>query len=88
DVENFDRDDDGSGSIVNLRPTGKISLGRGDVDHRGGPTELHRVRNSSDETAYTLQLYAEPIHAYTVVDAHSRQCRLVTATCDLELLEI
>lgn len=88
EVENFDRDDNLSGSIVDLRPAGKMSLGLGDVDHRGGPAELHRVRNASEEMAYTLQLYSEPIQTYTVVDAHSRHCRIVTATCDLELLEI
>jgi predicted metal-dependent enzyme (double-stranded beta helix superfamily) len=88
EIENFDRDDDGSSGLVALRPTGSRSLGLGDVDHRGGPTELHRVRNATDEMAYSLQLYCEPIQSYTVVDAHSRQSRLVTATCDLELLGI
>lgn len=88
EVENFDRDDDGGDSLVSLRETGHIELALGDVDHRGGPRELHRVRNASDQTAYSLQLYREPIHTYTVVDAHSRQSRIVTATCDLELLGI
>lgn len=86
EVENFERDDDGSGPVVALRDTGRISLGLGDVDHRGGPAELHRVHNATQEMAYSLQLYAEPIDTYTVVDAHSRQRRTVTATCDLELL--
>lgn len=86
EVENFDRDDDGSSPIVTLRETGRIALGLDDIDHRGGPKELHRVRNATDRMAYSLQLYREPIHTYTVVDAHSRQSRLVTATCDLELL--
>jgi cysteine dioxygenase len=85
EVENYERDDDGSSDIVALRPTGMLALGLGDVDHRGGPSELHRVRNATEKMAYTLQLYAEPIQSYTVVDAHSNQCRLVTATCDLEL---
>jgi len=88
EVENFNRDDDGSGTVVELRPAEKISLALGDVDHRGGPRELHRVRNATEDMAYTLQLYSEPIHSYTVVDAHSRQSRIVTATCDLELLEL
>lgn len=88
EVENFDRDDDGGRAVVELHPAEKISLGLGDVDHRGGPTELHRVRNATEDMAYTLQLYAEPIHTYTVVDAHSRQSRIVTAACDLELLEL
>lgn len=88
EVENFNRDDDGSSAVVELRPAEKISLGLGDVDHRGGPKELHRVRNATEAMAYTLQLYSEPIHSYTVVDVHSRQSRIVTATCDLELLEL
>jgi predicted metal-dependent enzyme (double-stranded beta helix superfamily) len=88
EVENFDRDEDGSSAVVDLRPAGKMSLGLGDVDHRGGPCELHRVRNATAATAYTLQLYSEPIHTYTVVDARSRQSRIVTASCDLELLEL
>lgn len=87
DVENFERDDDCSGSIVTLRPTGRLALGRGDVDHRGGPSELHRVCNTTQEMAYSLQLYSEPIQTYTVVDARSGHGRVVTATCDLEILE-
>jgi predicted metal-dependent enzyme (double-stranded beta helix superfamily) len=86
DVENFERDDEGSGSIVVLRNTGKVALGLGDVDHRGGPAELHRVRNTTEVMAYSLQLYSAPIETYTVVDARSAQGRIVTATCDLELL--
>ena len=86
DVENFERDDDLSGSIVVLRNTGKVALGSGDVDYRGGPSELHRVRNTTEHMAYSLQLYSEPIETYTIVDARSGQGRIVTATCDLELL--
>jgi hypothetical protein len=85
-VENFERDDDGSGSIAVLRNTGKLALGLGDVDHRGGPSELHRVRNTTDRMSYSLQLYSAPIETYTVVDPRSGQWRTVTATCDLELL--
>lgn len=86
DVENFERDDDGSGASVVLRSTGQLALGQGDVDHRAGPRELHRVRNTTELMAYSLQLYSEPIETYTVVDARSAQARIVTATCDLELL--
>ncbi len=86
DVENFERDDDGNGSIVLLRNTGRLELAQGDVDYRGGPNELHRVRNTTERMAYSLQLYSVPIETYTVVDARSAQGRIVTATCDLELL--
>jgi predicted metal-dependent enzyme (double-stranded beta helix superfamily) len=87
DVENFERESANGSLNVTLRPAGRITLGPGDVDHRGGPTELHRVRNASDEMAYSLQLYSEPIGRYTVVDARAGHSRIVTATCDLELLE-
>jgi cysteine dioxygenase len=86
EIENYERDDDGSNSIAALRSTGRNSLGLGDVDYRGGYNELHRVHNASEEMAYSLQLYSEPIETYTVVDAHSHQSRIVTATCDLELI--
>jgi predicted metal-dependent enzyme (double-stranded beta helix superfamily) len=85
-VENYERDDD-AGELVTLRPTGRIALGPGDIDYRGGNTELHRVHNVSNEMAYSLQLYSEPIERYAVVDAHSRQSRIVTASYDLELPE-
>jgi len=85
-VENYECDDDRSGPLAALRPTGNLALAAGQIDFRGGPTELHRVQNPTGEIAYSLQLYSEPIERYTVVDAHSRHRRIVTATCDLELL--
>lgn len=87
EVENFEREDDRSNGLATLGATGRLSLRAGDVDFRGGPTELHRVRNAGDAMAYSLQLYCEPIESYTVVDA-SNQSRIVTATCDLELLDL
>lgn len=83
-VENFQRDDPAASPVV-LRPTGENVLRAGELDYRNGPLELHRVRNPAESTAFSLQLYAEPIGTYTIVDPHSRTSRLVTATCDLDL---
>jgi predicted metal-dependent enzyme (double-stranded beta helix superfamily) len=82
DVENFERDLENENGIV-LRPTGTLSLKTDDLDCRNGPTELHRVVNSSSETAYTLQLYSAPITTYNVYEEHSNTSRVVTANCDL-----
>jgi predicted metal-dependent enzyme (double-stranded beta helix superfamily) len=87
EVENYERDAVDDSDVVTLRETGRIALRAGDVDFRGGHTELHRVHNTSSDMAYSLQLYNEPIEQYSVVDAHSRQSRIVTAMCDLELPE-
>jgi hypothetical protein len=83
EVQNFEIDDEPGSSPVILRGTETIVLRHGDVDHRLTPRELHRVRNAGAEPAYSLQLYAEPIISYTIVDAHSREARTVTATHDL-----
>jgi len=84
EVENFEVDDP-SGDPVSLRETGRFALAAGDLDFRGGPRELHRVWNPSDEPAFSLQLYAEPITAYTVIDAHTLRGRSAIAVCDLDL---
>ncbi len=85
EVHNFERQDDPGCSPVALRETGSTTLRCGDVDHRLTPRELHRVRNTSADPAYSLQLYAEPISEYVVVDAHTFQARVVNAATDLEL---
>ncbi|HTX59471.1 MAG TPA: hypothetical protein VMH02_07290, partial [Verrucomicrobiae bacterium] len=85
DVDNFERDDESDGSPAVFRKTGSIRIGNGDLDHRLGPRELHRVANSSESSAFSLQLYAGPIETYSVFEERSGVRRLVTATCDLEL---
>jgi len=84
DVHNFERQDDGSGDVA-MRDTGTFTLKAGDVDARYGPAELHRVVNSSTESAFSLQLYANPILSYNVFDEHARTSRSVAAVCDLRL---
>jgi predicted metal-dependent enzyme (double-stranded beta helix superfamily) len=83
-VENFDREDDGSGE-VSIRQSGTLHINAGELDFRGSPRELHRVVNSSSETAYSLQLYALPISTYNVFEEHTNVSRAVSATCDLLL---
>ena len=84
DVENFERDLEAAGThLVSMRPNGTLSLQADDIDSRNGPHELHRVVNSSSESAYSLQLYANPITTYNVFDEHTNTSRVVAATCDL-----
>jgi cysteine dioxygenase len=85
EIENFERDDDGSGPNFAIHPAGTLTLATDDVDHRYGPNELHRVVNSSSASAYSLQLYARPISSYHVFDEHTHTSRIVAATCDLQL---
>lgn len=89
DVQNYacDAEDVGTDGPPNIRQTEHLTLRKGDVDHRLGPAELHRVRNlDSSESAFSLQLYAAPLVRYTIVDDHSKQRRIATATFDLELV--
>ncbi|HTA40041.1 MAG TPA: cysteine dioxygenase family protein [Candidatus Acidoferrales bacterium] len=81
EVENFERDLEAAGD-VSMRPNGTLSLKADDLDSRNGPHELHRVVNSSAQSAYSLQLYATPITTYNVFDEHTNTSRVVTATCD------
>ncbi|MGA8535205.1 MAG: cysteine dioxygenase family protein [Candidatus Tumulicola sp.] len=87
DVANFacDPADVTSDSVVVVE-TGHFALGPGDVDHRLGPTELHRVRNpSATQNAFSLQLYAAPLATYSIVDARSQRRRVAGAICELDL---
>jgi predicted metal-dependent enzyme (double-stranded beta helix superfamily) len=85
DVWNYERDDAPTDAPVLLRAMGGMSLRSGDVDHRLMPRELHRVRNTTQEPAFSLQLYAEPIQTYAIVDERSCEARNVSASCDLVL---
>ena len=68
DVENFERLDDGTDAVADLRGFAPSRLTSGAIDRRSGPKELHRVSNPFEHPAYTLQLYAAPLGAYTVVN--------------------
>jgi predicted metal-dependent enzyme (double-stranded beta helix superfamily) len=80
EVENFERD--ASGIVT---PTDRATQPAGTIDHRLGPSELHRVRNNASVSAYTLQLYAAPLSTYAIFDEHKQTDRIVTAICDNEL---
>ncbi|MBV8374987.1 MAG: cysteine dioxygenase family protein [Candidatus Eremiobacteraeota bacterium] len=85
EVENYRRECEAATDPIGLRETGRIVLRPGDVDYRVGPHELHRVTNPATQSAFSLQLYAEPIARYTVVDAHTLASRVVDAVCDLDI---
>src|SRR5262249_25156892 len=85
EVENFEREGDPAETPVSLHGTGRITLSPGDLDHRLVPKERHRVSNPRGDAAFSLQLYADRITEYRIVDEHSRQSRLVSAVTDLEL---
>jgi predicted metal-dependent enzyme (double-stranded beta helix superfamily) len=85
DVENFLRDDDGWRNPAVFHPTHSARLRADDIDHRYGPLELHRVRNTAPQAAVSLQLYAAPLTVYSIVDASSGLTRRATAACDLVL---
>jgi predicted metal-dependent enzyme (double-stranded beta helix superfamily) len=86
DVQNFGCDPAAAASLASIPETERLELRRGDIDHRLGPNELHRVRNPSRaQSAFSLQLYAHPLTTYSVFDVHAGQRRIVTATCELDL---
>jgi predicted metal-dependent enzyme (double-stranded beta helix superfamily) len=86
DVQNFACDPVAAASPATIRETERLELRPGDIDHRLGPNELHRVRNPSRlQSAFSLQLYARPLSTYSVFDVHSGQRRIATATCELDL---
>lgn len=85
-VENFSCADPACQGPVELLEAERLLLRAGDLDHRLGPSELHRVTNPSDDAyAYSLQLYAAPLSTYSIVDARTKARRIVTASFDLEL---
>lgn len=85
-VENFSCADPSTDGPVELVEADRLVLRTGDLDHRLGPSELHRVTNPDDEAyAYSLQVYAAPLSTYSIVDARTKTRRIVTAACDLEL---
>ncbi len=82
DIENYDRLDDGFNPTANLQHTFDVHLKAGELDHRLNWRELHRVRNSTRESAFSLQLYAAPQEQYTVVDPETMHCGRALPTYD------
>jgi hypothetical protein len=87
DVQNYTcAAEDVGADVVRLCRTERLELRAGDVDHRLVPTELHHVYNPSrSHSAFTLQVYAQPLEAYGIVDARTQRRRDVVAVCDLDL---
>jgi predicted metal-dependent enzyme (double-stranded beta helix superfamily) len=81
EVENFARDV----TPRSVHASERLTLRQGDLDHRLGPTELHRVANPAAQSAFSLQLYAAPIATYSIFDPKTYQERIVPAICDLEI---
>ena len=81
DVDNFERTDDGS-DIASLRATGSNHVRRGDLDHRLGSRELHRVTNNEAAPAFSVQVYFGPISEYVVIDEHTGFVRKANAQYD------
>lgn len=72
DVENFERLDPGAvGSHAQLAFTESMRVSKGDVDHRLNRRELHRVSNTAERSAYSLQIYSPMLTEYHVFDAQT-----------------
>ncbi|MDQ2865873.1 MAG: cysteine dioxygenase family protein [Candidatus Eremiobacteraeota bacterium] len=74
DVESFDRLDDGSTSHAFIESRSRAVIKTGNLDHRMSWRELHRVKNLTDASAYSLQLYAGPQSEYAIVDGTTYEC--------------
>lgn len=81
DVDNYDRHDDG-GLQADLTHGSSIEVVRGDLDHRLNRRELHKVRNTRDCSAYSLQLYSPSLTEYTVVNEQTGICSKAAALYD------
>jgi predicted metal-dependent enzyme (double-stranded beta helix superfamily) len=68
DVDNYDRLDDFSNDVAQIRHTSANHLTTGQLDHRYNRRELHKVRNTGATCTYSLQLYASPITGYTTFE--------------------
>lgn len=67
DVDNFERRDAG-GPHAALEYTSSQRLTAGDTDHRLNWRELHKVRNTGEMSAYSLQIYSPALSEYHVFD--------------------
>lgn len=81
-VESFDRLDDGTTEFARLGPAQAQTLHAGGLDYRLTWRELHRVRNASPASAYSLQVYAAAQDEYIVVDETTNRCSSVSAKYD------
>jgi cysteine dioxygenase len=74
DVDNYERLDDCTGTRARIRPISSVTVKQGELDHRLNRRELHRVRNTGSASAFSLQVYSEPLTYYTTVDERTGEC--------------
>lgn len=74
EIDNYERLDDLSGPRAILEHVSSTHVNAGQLDHRYGQRELHKVRNAGAESTYSLQLYAAPLTHYTTVDESTGLC--------------
>ncbi len=84
DVENFERRDVGS-PRADLSFASSLRLTSGDTDHRLNSRELHRVRNTCETSAFSLQIYSPSIGEYHVFDANTGSYTIAVANYDCVL---
>lgn len=74
DIDNYDRLDDLSGPHADVKHASSMHLTAGQLDHRYNRRELHKVRNTGEQSTYSLQLYAAPLTHYITVDESTGLC--------------
>lgn len=82
DVDNYERLDDGLSPHARIAPASQMRLAPQQLDHRFDWRELHRVRNATPQSVYSLQLYAGPQTEYTVIDEATMLCRRASPAYD------
>ncbi len=85
-VEDFARLDSGQApGYAHVEPRERRTLGRGEVDTRSGPFDIHRVSAPSDSPAISLHVYAGPLEQFLIYDEVLRRCATALATYDAVL---
>lgn len=74
DIDNYERSDDLAGPRAAIKHVSSTHVSLGQLDHRYGERELHKVRNTGAESTYSLQLYAAPLTHYTTIDEDTGLC--------------
>lgn len=69
-VENFERVDDGDERAPRVNPADARTMHVDEIDHRLNWHELHRVRNTAQTPAISLQLYAPALSEYFIFEEH------------------
>ncbi len=70
DVDNYERHDPRV-AHAKLEHTSTIRVAAGEMDHRMNWRELHRVCNTGEVSAYSLQIYSPALSEYHVFDTNT-----------------